>query len=122
VIFRPESSLVYFNIDHVRDTILDAVRARSNPPRVVVIDLSASPHVDIQSAETLAGLADELSMVGIRVQAVEAHASVRDRLRIAGADTKLGGINRHRSITDVLEGPGQTPPPTENPTLSSSAP
>src|SRR5688500_5122553 len=103
MIFRPESSLVYFNIDHVRDTILDAVHARENPPRLVVIDLSASPHVDVHGAEALAELANELAGEGIRTHAVDARASVRDRLRAAGADTKLGGINRFRSIADVLD-------------------
>jgi sulfate permease, SulP family len=103
LIVRPESGLVYFNIDHVRDSILDAVHARPTPPRLVVIDLSASPHVDVQSAEVLAELGDELGAEGIQVQAVEARASVRDRLRTAGADAKLGGVNRFRSVADVLD-------------------
>jgi len=32
LIMRPESGLVYFNMDHVRDTILDRVRAEAVPP------------------------------------------------------------------------------------------
>ena len=42
-IFRPESGLVYFNMDHVRDTILARVRADKTPPKLVVLDLSAAP-------------------------------------------------------------------------------
>jgi MFS superfamily sulfate permease-like transporter len=103
-IFRPESGLIYFNIEHVRDTILHSVRAQPQPPRLVILDLSASPYVDVQSAESLAGLADEITASGIRFQAVEARSSVRDRLRAAGADTHLGGINRFASIADVLDG------------------
>jgi high affinity sulfate transporter 1 len=103
-IFRPESGLLYFNIEHVRDAILDAVHSRPSAPRLVILDLSASPQVDVQSAQTLAELADELRCEGIHVQAVEARASVRDRLRTAGADAKLGGVNRFRSIADVLDG------------------
>ena len=61
VIFRPESGLVYFNMDHVRDTILDRVRTETTPPRLVVLDLSAAPHVDMHSAQMLAELADELT-------------------------------------------------------------
>ena len=49
-------------------------------------------------------VADELTDAGIRVQAVEARASVRDRLRSAGADGRLGGINRFNSVADVLDG------------------
>jgi sulfate permease, SulP family len=55
LIFRPESGLVYFNMDHVRDTILDKVRAEAVPPKLVVLDLSAAPRVDMHSAH-----ADEL--------------------------------------------------------------
>lgn len=40
---------------------------------------------------------------GIRLQAVEAHAAVRDCLRAAHADVKLGGIDRFRSVTDILD-------------------
>jgi MFS superfamily sulfate permease-like transporter len=43
LIFRPESGLFYFNMDHVRDTILDRVRAETTPPKLVVLDLSAAP-------------------------------------------------------------------------------
>jgi high affinity sulfate transporter 1 len=102
-IFRPESGLVYFNIDHVRETILDRVRTQADAPRLVILDLSAAPHVDVQSAEVLGGLADELTATGIRVHAVEARSSVRDRLRAAGVDARLGGINRFSSIADVLD-------------------
>jgi MFS superfamily sulfate permease-like transporter len=102
-IFRPESGLVYFNIEHVRDTIRDAVHARRDPPRLVVLDLSASPLVDVQGAETLAELSHELTSEGIRVQAVEARSSVRDRLRRAGADAALGGVNRFRTVADLVD-------------------
>jgi hypothetical protein len=37
------------------------------------------------------------------VHAVEARSSVRDRLRAAGVDARLGGINRFSSIADVLD-------------------
>src|SRR3954465_15796231 len=57
LIFRPESSLVFFNMDHVRDTILDRVRAEAAPPKLVVLDLSAAPLVDMHSAHMLASLA-----------------------------------------------------------------
>jgi MFS superfamily sulfate permease-like transporter len=69
----------------------------------VVLDLSAAPRVDLQSAHTLAGLADELTAAGIRFQAVEARSSVRDRLRNEGLDTKLGGVNRFTAVADVVE-------------------
>ena len=86
MIFRPESGLVYFNMDHVRDTILDRVRAETVPPKLVVLDLSAAPHVDMHSAHMLASLAEELTAAGQRFHAVEARSSVRERLRSEGVD------------------------------------
>jgi MFS superfamily sulfate permease-like transporter len=50
MIFRPESGLVYFNVDNVVDVILSRVRAEPTPPKLVVLDLSAPPRVDMQSA------------------------------------------------------------------------
>jgi len=65
LIFRPESGLVYFNVDNVCESILKRVRAESPPPTLVVLDLSAAPRVDMQSAHALAGMADELTTQGI---------------------------------------------------------
>lgn len=103
LIFRPESALVYFNVDHVRDEILGRLGAEASAPRLVVLDLSASPYVDMQSAHTLAGLAGELAAQGIRVQVVEARAVVRDRLRNEGVDARLGGVTRFVSVADAVE-------------------
>src|SRR5437773_7016571 len=103
LIFRPESGLVYFNVDNVCDAILSRVRAEPTPPKLVVFDLSAAPRVDLQSAHALGGMADELTAKGIRFQAVEPRASVRDRLRDEGVDGKLGGVNRFTTVADAID-------------------
>ena len=103
LIFRPESGLVYFNVDHVCKTILDGVNAETNLPKLVLLDLSAAPRVDLQSAQALGDLASEVAAKGIQFQAVEARSSVRDRLRNEGVDAKLGGINRFTSVADAVE-------------------
>src|SRR5437773_6475808 len=103
LIFRPESGLVYFNVDHVCEAILKRVHSETALPKLVVLDLSAAPRVDLQSAHALAGMADELTAHGIRFQAVEPRSSVRDRLRNEGVDDRLGGINRFTSVADAVE-------------------
>jgi high affinity sulfate transporter 1 len=103
LIVRPESSLIYFNIDHVCMTILDRVLQEPVPPRLVVLDLSAAPYVDLQSAHALAVLADELGKAGSNLQVVEARSGVRDRLHDEGLDARLGGINRFMSVADALD-------------------
>jgi MFS superfamily sulfate permease-like transporter len=103
MIFRVESGLVYFNVEYVRETVMDQVRRAATKPKLVVLDLSASPRVDLQSAVTLHGLADELLGNGIEMKVVEARSSVRDRLRAEGLDQKVGGIDRFRTVTQVVE-------------------
>ncbi|MFL5331276.1 MAG: SulP family inorganic anion transporter [Gemmataceae bacterium] len=103
IIFRPESSLCYFNIDYVCEMILDRVHLSATPPKLIVLDLSASPYVDMQSAVALAGLADELATAGIHVQVAEVRSSVRDRLRREGLDAKLGRVSRGASVVEAVE-------------------
>src|SRR5437870_7686646 len=61
MIFRPESALVYFNVDNVYDAILNRVRAEPTPPKLIVFDFSEAANVDMQSAHTLASMSDELN-------------------------------------------------------------
>ena len=111
MIFRPESPLVYFNVDNVCEAILSRVRVEATPPKVVVLDLSAAPIVDMQSAHTLAGMADELIAMRIQFHAVEPRSSVRDRLRKEGVDSKLGGIDRFTTVADVIDSFHSEPAP-----------
>jgi MFS superfamily sulfate permease-like transporter len=104
IVFRPEASLLYFNMDHVRDTIGERVRAAAPPPRLVVLDLSAAAYVDMHAAHMLAELAGELRAAGTAFQAVEARSGVRDRLRAEGVDEQLGGVNRFTTVADVVAG------------------
>ena len=102
LIMRPGASLLYFNMNYVRDTIEERVRAEKET-KLVVLDLSEVSIVDMHAAEMLAGLADELAAKGIKIQAVEAHSQVRDRLRSEGLEERFGGIERLRTVADVAD-------------------
>jgi high affinity sulfate transporter 1 len=104
LIFRVEASLFYFNVEYVRDMVLDRVRSEAPPPKLVLCDLSSSPYVDLQSAHALGGLADELATMSVDMQVVEAHAIVRDRFRAEGLEEKLGGIDRFRTVAQIADG------------------
>ncbi len=103
VIFRVESSLLYYNVEHVREAVLKRVRSEAELPKLVLCDLSNSPYVDLQSAQTLGELAEELEAMHIPMRVVETRSSVRDRLRSEGLDEKFGGVNRFRSVAEVVE-------------------
>lgn len=102
-IVRPEASLIYFNVDHVRDVILDRARGEATPPQHIVLDMSAAPYVDMQSAHTLAELADELAAAGIHLHLAEVRAIVRERLRSEGLDVQLFRVIRGISVADAVD-------------------
>jgi hypothetical protein len=103
MIFRPESGLVYFNVDNVCEAILRRIRAQPTLPKLVILDLSAAARVDMQSVHTLAGMAEELIAESIEFHVVEARSSVRDRLRREGVAGKFGGVNRFTTVADVID-------------------
>jgi len=102
LIFRPESGLVYFNVEHVCDSILNRIRAETTPVKLVVLDFSAVPRVDLQAVHALAAMAKEIAALGIRVQAVEAHSFLRDRMRSEGVDARFGGFDRLLTVADAI--------------------
>jgi MFS superfamily sulfate permease-like transporter len=95
--------VLYFNVDHICDMILARTHGEAVAPKLVVLDLSNAAYVDLQGAHSLAHLARELKASGIRLQAVEAHAAVRDRFRNEGLDADLGGLNRHATVAEVVQ-------------------
>jgi high affinity sulfate transporter 1 len=103
LLVRVESSLLYFNAEHVRDTVAARLRAEATPPKIVILDLSASPHMDIQACGVVMNMADDIKAVGARLQIVEARSSVRDRLRAEGIDEHVSQVNRFTSVADAVE-------------------
>jgi high affinity sulfate transporter 1 len=101
--FRVESGIVYFNVDHVLRVVLERVQIEGKPLRLVVCDLSTSPNIDLAAAKMLLELQAELAKREIILRLVEAHASVRDLLRIEGAEERVGAINRFATVADVIE-------------------
>jgi SulP family sulfate permease len=103
LLFRTEASLLYFNADYVRDTVIKRVSEMGAGLRLAVCDLSTSPHVDLAGAQMLMGLYEELASTNVRLQIVEARASVRDRLQAEGVEDKVGRIGRFRSLADAVD-------------------
>ena len=111
LIFRVESGLFYFNVEHVRQVVWQKLRAATIPVELVVCDLSTSPYVDVAGARMLAGLHTDLAAAGVQFELVEAHAAVRDLLRAEGLEARLGQINRRLSVDDIIEASRRHPKP-----------
>lgn len=113
LIFRVESSLLYFNTDHVQQMVWGKIQ--STPLlRLVVADLSNSPHVDVAGARMLTGLQKKLAERGVQMRLAEAHAQVRDLLRAEGLEERVGYLGRHLSVDQAIaeleQSPGTAPP------------
>ncbi|MDD2897557.1 MAG: SulP family inorganic anion transporter [Desulfuromonadaceae bacterium] len=102
-LFRVEAPLLYFNVDAVYTTVLDAIGLEKTKIRLAVCDLSTSPYIDAAGAKMLQQLEEELERKGIQLRVAEAHAEVREILRVTGISESLGGVSRHISLADIVE-------------------
>lgn len=103
LVFRVEASLLYFNVDHIRDCVWERLRALTPAPQLVVCDLTTSPIVDLAGAHMLLQLQAQLAVAGIRLRLVNARASVRDILRAEGLEERVGHIGRVASVADAVD-------------------
>ena len=102
-LFRIEAPLLYFNVNTVNSTVLDAIHREQTAVRLAVCDLSTSPYIDAAGAGMLQHLVEELKREGIQFKIAEAHAEVRDILRATGISESLGGVSRHMALADIVE-------------------
>jgi high affinity sulfate transporter 1 len=107
LILRVESSLMYFNVDHVRDQVRRHIAGAGEGLRLAVWDLSTSPYVDIAGARMLGEVQRELAARGVKLRLVEARARVRDLLR-AEIGMSVGEVSRRFSIDDAISDAGST--------------
>ena len=93
IAFRPEASLLYVNADAVLEAVLSRLDApAASEIRMVIFDLSASPHIDLAGSRMLHELHGKLAARGIALRII-AHARVRDLLRADGVGDKVGGLD-----------------------------
>jgi SulP family sulfate permease len=101
LIVRVESSLLYFNVGHVREEMHRLLAAGGHPLHLVVWDLSTSPYVDIAGVRLLGDTQRELAAQGVAMRIVEALAPVRELIR-KEIGMSVGEISRRISIDDAI--------------------
>ncbi len=99
--FRVEVSLLYVTAEAVLDLVLAHLSGRSGI-RLVVCDLSASPYIDLAGSRMLHQLHAELAARGAELRIIGARGRVRDLLRADGVGEKVGGLDRARTLDDLL--------------------
>jgi sulfate permease, SulP family len=102
LVARSTITWFYFNAEHIRRQILDMVDRAPTEIRIVVLDFSNVPAVDITAGTILRGLARTLKDRGIRVEIAELRDEVVETLKIIGAECDLSPIAAHRTIDDCL--------------------
>jgi high affinity sulfate transporter 1 len=100
--FRPEASLIYVNADAVLETVVNRLSVGPSDIRLVVCDLSASPHIDLAGSRMLHELHALLTARGMALRVVGAHGQVRDLLRADGVGHKVGGLGRAVTLAGLL--------------------
>ena len=111
LILRVESSILYFNIDHVRDSVSRHIAEAGKALRLVIWDLSSSPYMDIAGGRLVGEVQRELEARSVKLRLVDARATVRDLLR-EEIGVSLGEVTRRMSVDDVIrsEAPGVASP------------
>ena len=102
LIVRPEATLVYFNVDHVRERLQHLIAARPEPVRLVILYLGTVPRVDLAGAEFLAALYKTLTARGIEMRLADVRGEVREALRRIGFDTSYGPLESGQTVDVVL--------------------
>ncbi|MEI6901056.1 MAG: sodium-independent anion transporter, partial [Bacteroidota bacterium] len=102
-IFRVEASIFYFNQIHVYDQIKLKTLSGGGGVRMVIIDLSSAPIVDVSGSRMLLKLSRELEKEKISLRIVDALSDVRELLRRLGMEEIIGHISRRTSIQDAVD-------------------
>ncbi|SEB19143.1 SulP family inorganic anion transporter [Variovorax sp. YR216] len=103
LVFRVDAALLYFNVEHVLESVRKMLRSAPGAVKLVIGDLSTTAQVDLAGAKMLARLHQELAEAGIRMRLVAAHASVRDILRAEGLEESVGYFGRRISVADAID-------------------
>ena len=101
-VFRAESALVYFNVEHVRDRFFELLNARGEGVKLAVFFLGTSPGVDLAGAELLEEIHHVLRDRGIAFRLAEARGEVRETLRRAGFEEQCGPVVANQHVATVV--------------------
>ena len=102
VIVRIESSILYFNNESILEKINKHISSTEAPVKLLIIDLSASPYVDVAGSKMLLNLARESEKNGIQIRIVSALSGVREILRKQGLEEISGPISRETTIAETI--------------------
>jgi high affinity sulfate transporter 1 len=111
LVVRCESSLLYFNVEHVRARMLHLVAEREDPVKLVVLFMGAVPRIDLAGAELLADLKRTCRAKGIAFRLSDAHGEVREALKRSGFLKDYGALDSAESVDAIVTAWQSSPTP-----------
>ena len=103
LLFRVESPILYFNVENIHNTIWAKILSSEPSLKAVILDLSASPSVDLAGAKFIKRLYIDLSAKGITFKIAEAYSNVRDTLRNEDLEHLFGHISRKATVSNLVD-------------------
>jgi sulfate permease, SulP family len=100
---RVHGSLLYFNLEEVRNEIMELADKRGPSLRLVVCSLAVTPWIDLAATDMLYGLRKDFAAKDVIFTISEAHSNAKDTLRSAGVLNEVGGRNLERTTAQVVE-------------------
>lgn len=101
VVARLQGPLVFFNVRHVHDSLLDLV-SRSPQTKVIILTLSMTAHLDLAGCEMLEELHHALVKRGIALRLANVHGKLRDVLRRVGFTERCHPVEQNQTVSSVL--------------------
>jgi high affinity sulfate transporter 1 len=103
VIYRFDSSLVFFNADYFKARIRTLVRRASTPVRYFLLDAETMPLLDTTGAAILDQICGDLAAEGITTAIAAAKKPVRTMLDRTGLTEKIGANRMFSSVASAVE-------------------
>ena len=101
LVLRIESGLFYFNVQNVKAEVLK--RAAATPDlRLVVLDFSTTPNIDLAGGRMLRDLGRALAAQGAVLKLAEVHGDVRDLLRVEGLQQEIEGVEQRMGVAALV--------------------
>ena len=102
LVVRCESALLYFNVEFIRERVLEILQSRAEPIKLVVFALGTVPKIDLAGAELLADLHRSLRARAVAFRVADAHGEVRDALHRIGFEREHGPLATGQTVEVVV--------------------
>ena len=89
LVARSDGPLLYPNANAVKERVLALAAAADPRPRSVVLDLSTTTELDVQTADSIDELSDQLARDGIELRLAAVRAPAREVLDRAGVSERV---------------------------------